>query len=84
MTTGLRLRIDPIDDWQFTQAVEHAREQVLTEGLVINGSKAAGRAQQLLRAAGYPAATVECEQTAEEAMQHAATWIVRRSGHGGR
>lgn len=82
MMTGLRLRIEPMDDRQFTRAVERAREQGLNEGQTINGAKAAGRAAHLLPAAGYPSATVDCEQTAEQAMANAATWIVRREGHG--
>ena len=78
--TGLRIRIDPWDEQAFVRVVEIARDQVHTEGLTINGPKAAARAEMLIRAAGYPLATVDCERTATEAMAHCARWVVRRDG----
>jgi hypothetical protein len=76
----LSVRIVPWDDQSFVRAVEAARDQVHTEGLTINGPKAAERAQELLREGGYPSAIVDCEQTVAEAMAHCAHWSVRRDG----
>jgi hypothetical protein len=76
----LRVRIEPWDDRGFVQAFETARDQVRAEGLTINGPDAAARAEALVRAAGYPAARVECDRTVEEALAHCAHWIVRRDG----
>jgi hypothetical protein len=81
-TVELSVRIIPWDDPSFVRAVEAARDQVHTEGLTINGSKAAERAQEILRETGYPVAHVECEQTVQEAMAHCAHWTVRRDGPG--
>jgi hypothetical protein len=79
-TVELSVRIIPWDDPSFVRAVEAARDQVHTEGLTVNGPRAAERAQELLRGAGYPAAIVECERTVAEAMAHCAHWSVRRDG----
>ena len=79
-TIGPTVKIDPWDDQAFVRAVEAARDQVREEGLVINGPRAAARAEALLRAAGYPNACVNCERTVEEAMAHHAHWTVRRDG----
>ena len=79
-TIGLSMKIVPWDDRDFVHAVEAARDQVHAEGLVINDPKAAARAEALLRAAGYPAACINCDRTVEEAMAHAAHWTVRRDG----
>jgi hypothetical protein len=76
----LRIRIEPWDEQAFVRAVEVARDQVHAEGLLINGPKAAARAESLLHAAGYPLARVECERTVEEAMAHCARWVVHRDG----
>jgi hypothetical protein len=79
-TVGLRVRIIPWDDSDFVHAVEAARDQAHAEGLLINGPRGAARAEQHLRAAGYPKACVNCDRTVEEAMAHAAIWTVRRDG----
>ena len=79
-TIGLSMKIVPWDDQAFVRAVEAARDQVHAEGLTINGPAAAGRAEALLRQAGYPNACINCERTVEEAMAHVAHWTVRRDG----
>lgn len=82
MDTGLRAELIPWDDPRFVQEYERARQQVIREGLTINGPKAAGRVEQLLHAGGYPEAVVEVERTVDEALRHAARWTVRRDGPG--
>jgi hypothetical protein len=77
---GLTTKIVPWDDREFVRAFEKARAEVLTEGLAINGPKAAARAEELLRSAGYPLARVHVERTIDEAMAHAARWTVWRDG----
>jgi hypothetical protein len=77
---GLSTRVVPWDDREFVRAFEKARAELEAEGLTINGPKAAARAQQLLRAAGYPLARIEVERTIDEAMVHAARWTVLRDG----
>lgn len=79
---GLQAELIPWDDQRFVQEYERAREQVIREGLRINGPKAAWRVEQLLHAVGYPEAVVEVERTADEALRHAARWTVRRDGPG--
>ena len=81
-TIDLRVRLIPWDDPAFVRAFESARIQVSAEGLTINGTLACARAEELLRAAGFPAVRINCERTAAEAMAHAAHWIVRRDGVG--
>jgi hypothetical protein len=81
MTSGhVIVELIPWDDFDFVRLVEQAREQALAEGLIVNGPRAAERVEVSLRAAGYTAATVECERTVDEAMVHAARWTVRRDG----
>ena len=79
-TMGLSVKMIPWDDRDFVRAVEAARDLVHDVGLVINGPRAAARAEALLRAAGYPNACINCERTVDEAMAHAAHWTVRRDG----
>ena len=79
-TIDLRVRLIPWDDPDFIHAFETAREQVRAEGLTVNGPKACARVEELLREAGYPRVTVDCERTADEAMAHIAHWTVRRDG----
>jgi hypothetical protein len=76
----LRTELVPWDDAEFVRAYERAREQVVHEGLLINGPKAAGRLEELLRAAGYPRVSVKVERTIDEALRHAARWTVQRDG----
>jgi hypothetical protein len=59
---------------------ERAREQVVAEGLLINGPRAAARLEELMRVAGYPRVSVKVERTIDEALHHAARWTVRRDG----
>jgi hypothetical protein len=82
MTTAidLRVRIVPWDDPAFVRAFDAAREQVRAEGLTINDPAAAARAEALIREAGYPGATVECERSVDEAIAHCAHWTVHRDG----
>jgi hypothetical protein len=83
-TTGvpghLRTELVPWDDTDFVKEYEKAREQVLGEGLLINGPRAAARLEELMRAAGYPRVSVQVERTIDEALHHAARWTVRRDG----
>jgi hypothetical protein len=78
--TMVRSRVVPWDDERFLHAYEGARRTALGEGLEVNGPKAARRVEDLLHAAGYPQASVECERTVEEAMRRIAIWTVRRDG----
>src|SRR3954453_4672690 len=79
---GLSVRIVPWDDQPFIRAFEAARDQVRAEGLTINGPRAAERAEQVLRAAGYPAARIASSRTVEAAIAHTAHRPVRRDGVG--
>lgn len=79
-TLNLRARVIPWDDPGFVRAFEAARDQLPAEGLEIYGPRAAARAEQLLRQAGYPRARIDCERTPDEALAHAAHWTVHRDG----
>jgi hypothetical protein len=81
-TPRIRAELIPWDDAQFVEQYEVAHELATREGLTINGPKAAARVEQLLRASGYPRATVDVERTVDEALEHAARWTVRRDGSG--
>ena len=76
----LKVTLIPWDDPDFVHAFERAHAQAVEEGLTINGPAAAGRAEELLRGAGYPDARIDCERSPEEALRHAARWTVRRYG----
>jgi hypothetical protein len=76
----LRTELIPWDDADFVREYERAHEQVLREGLLINGPRAAVRLEELMRAAGYPRVSVTVERTVDEALRHAARWTVRRDG----
>ena len=76
----LRTELVPWEDADFVRDYESAHEQVLGEGLLINGPRAAARLEELLRAAGYPRVSVQVERTIDEALRHAARWTVRRDG----
>jgi hypothetical protein len=79
-TIGLSLKIVPWDDQAFVRAVVAARDQLHPAALTLKGPRACARAEEILRAAGYPLAHVECQRTIEEAMAHVAHWTVRRDG----
>ncbi len=74
----LTIRLIPWQDRRFVRAFERAREEVLAEGLTINGPKAAARAEELVRAAGFPGAHVEVKRSVDEALAHVAHWTVWR------
>lgn len=76
----LRTELVPWDDSDFVSEYERAHEQVVREGLLINGPRAAARLEELMRAAGYPRVSVEVERTVDEALRHDARWTVRRDG----
>jgi hypothetical protein len=76
----LRTELVPWNDADFVRDYERAREQVLREGLLINGPRAAARLEELMRAAGYPRVSVKVERTIDEALRHSARWTVRRDG----
>ena len=76
----LRSELIPWDDAAFVATYERAHEQVLREGLLINGPKAAARLEELMRAEGYPDVSITVERTVEEALRHEARWTVRRDG----
>jgi hypothetical protein len=76
----LRTELVPWDDSDFVRKYEGAHEQVVREGLLINGPRAAARLEELMRAAGYPRVSVKVERTIDEALRHAARWTVRRDG----
>ena len=83
--TGARLRTEliPWDDADFVREFERAYAQVLREGLIINGPRAAARLEDVMRAAGYVHVAVNVERTIDEALHHAARWTVRRDGQEG-
>ncbi|MEO5966549.1 MAG: hypothetical protein ABIR11_13885 [Candidatus Limnocylindrales bacterium] len=68
------------EDQDFERAFERARAAVVAEGWIINGPRAAMRAEELLHAAGYPQARIGVERTVDEAMAHGARWTVSREG----
>lgn len=76
----LRTGLVPWDDRDFVTEYERCHEQVVREGLLRNGPRAAARVEELMRAAGYPRVSVEVERTVDEAPRHAARWTVRRDG----
>ena len=76
----LRTELIPWDDPDFVKAYEIAHEQVVREGLLINGPKAAARLEALMRAAGYPRVSVKVDRTTDDALRRAARWTVRRDG----
>jgi hypothetical protein len=76
----LRTELVPWDDPDFVRDYEGAHEQVVREGLLINGPRAAARLEELMRAAGYRRVSVKVERTIDEALRHAARWTVRRDG----
>jgi hypothetical protein len=76
----LRTELVPWDDSDFVRKYEGAHEQVVREGLLINGPRAAARLEELMRAAGYPRVSVKVERTIDDALRHAARWTVRRDG----
>jgi hypothetical protein len=78
----LRTELVPWDDAGFVKDYERAHEQVLREGLLINGPKAAARLEALMRGAGYPRVSVKVERSVEDALHRAARWTVRRDGPG--
>jgi hypothetical protein len=82
MTSQIRAELIPWDDSDFVREYERAREQSFSEGLTIYGPKAAARVEDLLRSRGYPRAVVEVDRTVDEALAHAARWVVRRDGLG--
>ena len=49
----LAIRLIPWQDRAFVRTFDRVRELVVAEGLTSNGPKAAARAEELLRAAGF-------------------------------
>lgn len=74
----IAIRLIPWQDRAFVRTFDRVRELVVAEGLTINGPKAAARAEELLRAAGFPRARVEVTRSVDEALAHAAHWTVWR------
>ena len=76
----IKVRLDPWDDPSFHAAFEGACDRVRGEGIELDSRAAAERTEVLLRAAGYPEASVDYEsRTVDEVLLHVAHWIVRRS-----
>lgn len=83
MTTELRLeaKLIPWDDPAFVAAFERVRATLQAEGALDGSCQAAAlRAQELLRQAGFSAATVDCVRTVDDVLHRTAHWIVRRDG----
>jgi hypothetical protein len=76
----LRTELVPWDDSDFVREYERARLQVLSEGLRMNGPRAAARLEEVMRAGGYPRVLVKVERTVDDALRHAARWTVWRDG----
>jgi hypothetical protein len=74
-----KTRITPWDDPAFVRAFEHARATVTEDGIT-DIPLAAAEVQRLLRAAGYPHATVDVDRTVAEALDQVAHWVVTRDG----
>lgn len=75
-------KITPWDDPAFVRAFEDARDSTAHDGIE-DGPKAGAHVQELLRAAGYPKATVEVLRTVQEALDQTSHWIVSRDGEPG-
>jgi len=74
----VKIRVVEWDDPEFLVAVNQALEEAAIQASGIDGCAAAEIAQQVLRAAGYPAAVVSYWRTADEAHHQVAHWTVRR------
>ena len=75
----IKAKITPWDDPEFVRAFDAARDQTVSEGFD-DGPKGAAHVEHLLRAAGYPQATVGVDRTVKEALEQTSHWLVSRDG----
>ena len=74
----VELKVVDWDDIPFREAVETAWRQVRHGQVDSDSITAAEHLQLLVRAVGYPTATVEVHKTVDEALSHVAHFEVRR------
>ena len=79
MATTIKVTLESWDDPVFRAAFEQAYDQVSLEGIALDTPDAGLRVQHLLAAAGFPQAHIEVERTPNEALEHLAHWIVKRT-----
>lgn len=73
----VQLRIEAWDDVAFRDAVERAWAAIKAGPDDIDSITAAAHLQVLVRAGGYPKATVEVHRSVDEALAHVAHFEVR-------
>ena len=74
----VELKVVDWDDIPFREAVDTAWRQVRQGQVNSDSTTAAAHLQLLVRAAGYPSATVTVQKTVDEALLHIAHFEVRR------
>lgn len=74
----VELKVIDWDDLPFREAVDIAWRQVRQGQVDSDSSTAAAHLQLLVRAAGYPTATITVQRTVDEALRHVAHFEVRR------
>jgi hypothetical protein len=74
----VELKVIDWDDIPFREAVDTAWRQVRHGQVNSDSTTAAAHLQLLVRAAGYPSATVTVQKTVDEALKHIAHFEVRR------
>ena len=77
--THIRAKITPWDDSAFVRAFEDARDANALDGFD-DGPKAGAHVQELLRAAGYPKATVDVVREVRGSLEQTSHWVVSRDG----
>lgn len=75
----VELKIVGWDDVAFREAVDRAWNTIRSGAVDIDSTTAAAHLQLLVRAAGYPQATVDVHKTVDEALAHVAHFEVRRT-----
>jgi hypothetical protein len=74
----VELKVIDWDDIPFREAVETAWAQIHRGTMAGDATTAAAHLQLLVRAAGYPTASVSVNRTVDEALAHIAHFEVRR------
>lgn len=80
MDHRVKIKLEPWEDREFHDAFERVCADLRAAGMDMDAPAAAGAAEAALRRAGYPAARIDYERTAAEAIAHVAHWTVRRDG----
>ncbi|HEY4632918.1 MAG TPA: hypothetical protein VIH00_03290 [Candidatus Limnocylindrales bacterium] len=77
---SVTVRLVPWDDPAFTAAFERAADLLRAKGTGLDTPADCLELQRLLRDAGYPKATADCDRDVEEALSHHARIVVSRDG----